>query len=614
MFNWQEQLFLIILDIILIPSGIFLAFLLRFFEEDCGLYLMLKWVSGIELIKIIIFVLFCIIIFYCFGLYGKVWRYAGVSEVVSIFNSVSLCFILFAIPVFVTGGTFYPRSVTVISWLICLSLVGGIRMLLKWVSLRQTFRGSSRNLLIVGTGDEAEGYAREILRQKALEYRPVGFVDEDTRKKHVKIHGVPVLGVIDDIPLLISRYKIEKITIAIPVISRHLINKILSMGKQMGVDISIIPSVSEILDGKVTLTQSREIRIEDLLGREPVRFDNPDIADFIKGQKILVTGAGGSIGRELCRQIINFKPASLYLLGHGENSIHESYLDLSSRASPVELKQIICDIQNRAKIFRIFEKYNFTVVFHAAAHKHVPLMEEHPDEAIANNILGTRNLVEASDKYGVKRFVMVSTDKAVSPASIMGGTEKIAEKIVRAYAVNSATKFIIVRFGNVLGTRGSVVHTFKHQISSGGPVTVTHPDMTRYFMTAPEAVLLILQAASMGQGGEIFILDMGRPVNILTLAKNLIELSGYDPEHDIPIVFSGLRPGEKLTERLYDEEEELVKTENSKILSVKTSSPDRDRVIKDIQDIETLLKKQSFNDLIVKFREIVPTIGQNSTI
>jgi len=612
MFNWQEQLFLIILDIILIPSGIFLAFLLRFFEEDGGLYLMLKWVSGIELIKIIVFVFFSITIFYFFGLYGKVWRYAGVSEVISIFNGVSLCFIVFSIPVFVTGGIFYPRSVTIMSWIICLSLVGGIRMLLKWVSLRQTFRGSSRNLLIVGTGDEAEGYAREILRQKDLEYRPIGFVDEDMRKKNVKIHGVPVLGVIDDISLLISRYKVEKITIAIPVISRQLINKILSVGKQMGVDISIIPSVSEILDGKVTLTQSREIRIEDLLGREPVRFDNPEIADFIKGQKILVTGAGGSIGRELCRQIINFKPESLYLLGHGENSIHESYLDLSSRASPVELKQVICDIQNRGKIFRVFEKYNFTVVFHAAAHKHVPLMEDHPDEAISNNILGTRNLVEASDKYGVKRFVMVSTDKAVSPASVMGGTKKIAESIVRSYAIDSKTKFIIVRFGNVLGTRGSVVQTFKHQIGYGGPVTVTHPDMTRYFMTAPEAVLLILQAASMGHGGEIFILDMGRPVNILTLARNLIELSGYEPEKDIPVVFSGLRPGEKLTESLYDEQEELLKTENPKILSVKTGPLNRDKILKDIEDIENFLKTQSFEKLIEKFRTMVPTIGHNS--
>jgi FlaA1/EpsC-like NDP-sugar epimerase len=609
MFNWQEQLFLIILDIILIPSSIFLAFLLRFFEEDGGLYLMLKWVSGIELIKIIIFILFCIIVFYFFGLYGKVWRYAGVSEVVSIFNSVSLCFILFSIPVFVSGGTFYPRSITIISWLICLSLVGGIRILLKWVSLRQKFRGSSRNLLIVGTGDEAEGYAREILRQKDLEYRPVGFVDEDTRKKNVKIHGVPVLGVIEDIPSLISRYKVEKITIALPVISRQLINKILSVGKQMDVDISIIPSVAEILDGNVTLTQSREIRIEDLLGREPVKFDNPEIADFIKGQKILVTGAGGSIGRELCRQIVNFKPQSLYLLGHGENSIHESYLELSLRASSIELKQIICDIQNREKIYKIFEKYNFTVVFHAAAHKHVPLMESHPDEAIANNIFGTRNLVEASNKYGVERFVMVSTDKAVMPSSVMGGTKKIAEKIVRSYAINSKTKFIIVRFGNVLGTRGSVVQTFKHQIGLGGPVTVTHPDMTRYFMTAPEAVLLILQAASMGHGGEIFILDMGRPVNILTLAKNLIELSGYDPEHDIPIVFSGLRPGEKLTESLHDNEEELLKTDNPKILSVKTGSLERDKLLKDIDDIENLLKKQSFEDLIEKFRSMVPTIS-----
>ena len=505
MFNWQQKIFLIIIDLILIPSGILLAFIVRFFEEENGFFLMLKWMAGIELIKIIFLVLSCIIVFYIFGLYGKVWRYAGVAEVVLIFNAVTLCFIIFSIPVFISGGKFYPRSITIISWLFCLSLVGGIRMLLKWVSLRQKKSSNlSRNILVVGTGDEGEAYVRELLRQKDIQYWPVGFVDEDNRKKNVKIHGVPVLGVIDDIPQFVSKYNVKQVIIALPFISGQLINRILAIGKQIGVHISIIPSVSEILDGRVTLTQSREVRIEDLLGREPVKFDNPDIADFIKGERILVTGAGGSIGRELCRQILNFKPEFLALLGHGENSIHETWLELNRKSSGVEMTQIIADIQNRGKISRIFEKYKFTVVFHAAAHKHVPLMEANPDEAISNNILGTRNLIDAASKYKVKSFVMVSTDKAVIPTSIMGGTKKVAELIVRAYANDSKTKFIIVRFGNVLGSRGSVVQTFQHQIRLGGPVTVTHPDMTRYFMTAPEAVLLILQSASMGKGGEIF--------------------------------------------------------------------------------------------------------------
>lgn len=613
MFNLHEKIFLLIVDFILVISSILISLLVRFFEEPDAFYKMLNWVDGIHFIKILLLSFLCIITFYFFDLYGKVWRYAGINELISIFNSVTLSYIIFSVPVFIYGGSFFPRSVTVISWLMTVMLVGGIRMLLKWVSLRQKKRSLiiPEKLLVVGTGDEAEAYIREVLRQEELPYRPVGFVDLDGRKKNVIIHGVKVLGTIEDIPVIVPRYDIEQITIALPEVSGQLINKIMSMGKQLQVKVAIIPSVSEILDGKVTLTQTREIRIEDLLGREPVKFDTAEVADYIKGQRILVTGAGGSIGRELCRQILKLKPQSITLLGHGENSIHEAWLELQERAGGTDLKQVIADIRNKEKICKIFEGSSFTVVFHAAAHKHVPLMEKNPDEAIGNNILGTRNLAYAADKYGVNNFVMVSTDKAVEPLSVMGGSKKIAENVVRAFSESSKTRFVIVRFGNVLGSRGSVVQTFKEQIKKGGPVTVTDPEMTRYFMTCPEAVLLILQAASMGKGGEIFVLDMGRPVNIFTLAKNLIELSGYEPEKDIPVVFTGTRQGDKMTEVLHNKEEELLKTKHPKIFSVKTAEVDKDKVFNEVEELEELLKKLDFDKLFEKFKKIVPSIIRN---
>jgi len=615
MFTLQEKLFLIIVDLILVVSSILLALTVRFFEEPNGLPLMLNWLEGARLAEIIGLSLACIVVFFFFDLYGKVWRYAGINELISIFTAVTLCFFVSSVPVFISGGRYFPRSVIVISWLFCLMLVGGVRMLLKWASLRQKRIPPVivKRLLVVGTGDGAEAYVREILRQKEIHYRPVGFIALEEKKKNLKIHGVQVLGVVDDIPSVVPKYRIDQITIALPVVSGQLINKIMNMGQSLGVNISIIPSVSEIMDGKITLTQTREIQIEDLLGREPVKFDNPEIADFIKGRKILVTGAGGSIGKELCRQILNFKPESLILLGHGENSIHEVWLALHDRAGGVKLNQVIADIQNKEKLSVIFEKFRPEIVFHAAAHKHVPLMEENPDEAIANNILGTRNIAFMSGRYGVKKFVMVSTDKAVSPASVMGATKKIAENVVRAYSSSSETQFMIVRFGNVLGSRGSVVQTFKGQISKGGPVTVTDPDMTRYFMTAPEAVLLILLAASTGKGGETFILDMGRPINILKLATSIIELSGYKPDRDIPIIFTGVRQGDKLTEKLYDETlEELGKTRHEKILLVNIrQAVDYNKVLQDVEILEKLLHAQDPQNLLKKFKDLVPTVTQD---
>ena len=613
MFTFREKLFLIIVDLIVVTSSILLAFVIRFLEEKDGFYLILEWLKGWHSVKIILLVVGCIIVFFLFDLYGKVWRYAGINELISIFTAVSVSFFIFSIPVMIMGGGFLPRSVIVISWLLCLVFVGGVRMLLKWASLRQKYRTPVivKRLLIVGTGDEAEGYVREILRQKDGQYRPVGFIALDERKKNLKIHGVPVVGITDDISEIVPRCKADQVTIALPVVSGQLINKIMTEGKKLGINVSIIPSVSEILDGKVTLAHSREIQIEDLLGREPVKFDNPEIADFIKNERVLVTGAGGSIGKELCRQILNFQPSSLILLGHGENSIHEVWLELRDRAAGTELRQVITDIQNKNKLCKIFERYKPAVVFHAAAHKHVPLMEHNPDEAISNNIMGTRNLVSLADKHGVKKFVMVSTDKAVLPTSVMGATKKIAENVVRVYSKTSECQFIIVRFGNVLGTRGSVIHTFKKQIDRGGPVTVTDPEMTRYFMTAPEAVLLILLAASIGEGGEIFVLDMGRPINILQLAKTMIELSGYEPEKDIPIVFTGPRQGDKMEERLHNDEEELSNTRHPKIFSVNTKPLEADKVRRDVALLEEYLKSLSFNKLFEKLKELVPTIIQD---
>ncbi|WP_420830598.1 polysaccharide biosynthesis protein [Cohnella algarum] len=399
----------------------------------------------------------------------------------------------------------------------------------------------------------------------------VGFIDDDPQKHFLTAYNLPILGDRHAIESVVISHQIKEIIIAIPSAPKTVISEIINLCISTGAKVKMIPGIRDMVNGKISFSTMRDVDVEDLLGRDPVKTDLVGIAEYVEDKVVLVTGAGGSIGSELCRQISPFRPSRLLLLGHGENSIYNIEMELKRNFPHLHIEPIIADVQDRARIDYVFDLYRPQVVFHAAAHKHVPLMEKNPSEAVKNNVFGTQNVADSADKYGVDRFVLISSDKAVNPTSVMGATKRIAEMYVQSLNVHSKTKFASVRFGNVLGSRGSVIPLFKKQISAGGPVTVTHPDMVRYFMTIPEAVQLVIQAGALSKGGEIFILDMGEPVRILKLAEDLIRLSGYEPYVDIDIEFSGIRDGEKLYEELLTAEEGATKTQHERIYIGKPS-------------------------------------------
>ena len=528
-----------------------------------------------------------LVIFYRFGLYRRYWRYASIEELDQIAWAVFLSSTILVVLVLLsrlpavaaTGFPLwnFPRSVVLIDGLLVLLLVGGVRFSVRLATRRQpSLQGKpARRVLIVGAGDAGAMIVRELRKNGALGLEPVGFIDDDPFKQHVRIHGVPVLGNRADIVETVHEYKISQVIIAMPTANGATIREIVRICDQAGVRAQIVPGLGELLDGRASISHLRDVRIEDLLRRESVQTDVEAVAGLLKGKRVLVTGGGGSIGSELCRQIWRCGPSELILLGHGENSIFDIHNELRgvepgnvdgqmSNSDP-QLIPVIADIRFGERIRQVFETYQPQVVFHAAAHKHVPLMEMNPGEAVSNNVLGTANVSAAALAVDVERFVMISTDKAVNPTSIMGVSKRCAEMIVHRAARISGKPYVAVRFGNVLGSRGSVVLTFQRQIAAGGPVTVTHPEMTRYFMTIPEAVQLVLQAAVLGSGGEVFVLDMGEPVRIADLAQDLIELSGLRVGEDIEIVYSGMRPGEKLFEELFIPGERYERTRHEKI-------------------------------------------------
>jgi len=435
-------------------------------------------------------------------------------------------------------------------------MIGGSRFLLRVLNDRESFRNTSnlKRVLVVGAGQGGTMLAKNLLTAQNPDRLPIIFVDDDISKQQLKVINITVAGTTKDIPKLVAKHGIDEIIIAIPSLGRVGIKSIYEDCSETNLPVKIMPSIEDVMTGKVAVNEMKEVQIEDLLGRDEVQLDMVAISNKLTDKVILVTGAGGSIGSEICRQVTNFKPKKLILVGHGENSIYTIHMELQQRSIGTELIPIIADIQDRARIFEVIEQYKPDVIYHAAAHKHVPLMEDNPREAVKNNIFGTKNIAEAAHEFDVKNFVMISTDKAVNPPNVMGATKRIAEMVVQNLAKNSQTKFAAVRFGNVLGSRGSVIPLFKKQIAAGGPVTVTHPDMTRYFMTIPEASRLVLQAGTLAGNGEIFVLDMGKPVKIVDLAKNLIQLSGFT-EEEIKIEFTGLRPGEKMYEELLNKEE-----------------------------------------------------------
>ena len=491
-----------------------------------------------------------------YKLYNKAWEYASIGELKQIFKAITLSILVTAIVQQIINHDVYVR-ILAIAWMLHLLLIGGSRFV--WRMFRDTYitkATDKKRTLIIGAGSAGTMVVRQLQHNKEADLYPIAFVDDDRNKQKLEIYNVPVIGTTNHIQEIVEDNDIEHIIIAIPSLNRGQINEIFEKCRTTKAKTQIVPMLEDLLDGKVSVNEFRDVQVEDLLGREPIQLDDAGIGEKIAGKTILVTGAGGSIGSEICRQVMKYKPAKIVLLGHGENSIYNIEMEMRvTYKDMVEITTEIADIQDRHKIFEIMKKHQPYIVYHAAAHKHVPLMERNPEEAVKNNIFGTKNVAEAADTFKVNTFVMVSTDKAVNPTNVMGATKRFAEMLVQHMAsVSTGTRFVAVRFGNVLGSRGSVIPLFKKQIQKGGPVTVTHPDMIRYFMTIPEASRLVIQAGTLARGGELFVLDMGDPVKIVDLAKNLITLSGYSIE-EIGIEFTGLRPGEKMYEELLNEGE-----------------------------------------------------------
>ncbi|QDW90842.1 polysaccharide biosynthesis protein [Staphylococcus chromogenes] len=542
---------LLLLDSVIVTCSIFVGYYILepFFESYSLRALLLS-----SLILLLSHHLFA----WLFDLYHRAWEYASVNELILIVKAVSASILVTAliVPLITMKPPFF--RLYFITWMMHLILIGGSR--LSWRLYRRMFMEDNvkkQPTLIVGAGEGGSMMINQMYRSPYMGMEPVLAVDDDPRKQKIHIaQGVKVQGTTNDIPELIKRFRIKKVIIAIPTLSQKRLQEITKIAENPGIDVLIMPNIEGVMTGEIEVQQLKRVDVEDLLGREPVELDMAAISKELTGRTIMVTGAGGSIGSEICRQVCRFEPERIVLLGHGENSIYLIHQELQNLyQSRIDIVPVIADVQDRNRIEHIIQTYAPYVIYHAAAHKHVPLMEANPREAVKNNVIGTKNVAELAKQYGVRKFVMISTDKAVNPPNVMGASKRVAEMVVQSLNdENSKTDLVAVRFGNVLGSRGSVIPLFKKQIEAGGPVTVTHPEMTRYFMTIPEASRLVLQAGALAKGGEVFVLDMGEPVKIVDLAKNLIRLSGYTIE-DIGIEFTGIRPGEKLYEELLSEEE-----------------------------------------------------------
>jgi FlaA1/EpsC-like NDP-sugar epimerase len=572
---------------------------------------------------VVVAVIIAPLIYRAFGLYRRMWIYASIQDLKVIFTSVVTASAAIAAVMILlfTFGAFqgFPRSVLIIYGVLSMLAVGGLRFALRVLAESRFFAEADRepvhqkHILIIGAGDAGALVLREMQKSKYLNMKPVGFLDDSPEKQKQQLLGVPVIGTIDDMPRVLDQKHVDEVIIAIPSAPGNVVRRVAQVCQKKSIPFRTMPGLYELLGGKINISRLREIEISDLLRRQPTQMLDEEIGNILGDETVLVTGAGGSIGRELCRQISRWKPRQLLLLGHGENSIFESYLELQESFPDLTIKPLIADIRDDKRIGELMLEYTPGVVFHAAAHKHVPLMEVNVPEAVSNNILGTLSVVEGAVNAGVSRFVMISTDKAIRPANVMGGTKRVAEMIVLNAAKRSGKSYSVVRFGNVLGSRGSVVPLFKRQIAAGGPVTVTHPEMKRYFMTIPEAVYLVLQAATLGEGGEAFLLNMGEQVKIVDLAEDLIRLSGLEPGKDIEIVFTGIRPGEKLSEDLWDEGHEFMQTRHPDIFRV--NGHDQQLSGRDLKSAISKLREMSVegdsSGLIRYMDEILPgaTIG-----
>ena len=607
--------FVLIGDIALIIVSVLGSFALRLDVSELPFYF------PAALIMCAMALLIKLPVYFYFGLYRRLWIYASTSELRLITVAVTTATVL-------TSGVMLllnflnlvkpgmPRSALGIDWLISLVLIGGSRFALRILAEQSAVsrNGQARRTLIIGAGDAGALVVRELQKSSQLNLVPIGFLDDDVSKQNHQIYGVSVIGKVNKIASVLDSKQVEEVIIAIPSAPGKIIRMVNDACRQKGISSRTIPGIYELIGGKVSVNRLREVDITDLLRREPVKIDDRLIGASFSGKRILVTGAGGSIGREICRQVARWNPSELVLLGHGENSIFESLLELSGNFPSLTIHPVIADVRDAERIQEMFKVHRPQVVFHAAAHKHVPLMEANVEEAVTNNVLGTRNVVEAANRHGVERLVLISTDKAVRPVSIMGATKRLAEMIVLDSAHRNKRVYSVVRFGNVLGSRGSVVPLFKNQIARGGPVTVTHPEMHRYFMTIPEAVHLVLQAAAMGAGGEVFMLNMGQQVRILDLAEDLIRLSGLEPHRDIEITFTGIRPGEKLREDLWEDGVEFEPTQHSEIYrAVDEEKVDGLQLAPVIDELINLAHHSQTDSLVRLLDESIPSASVRST-
>ncbi|MBN1106447.1 MAG: polysaccharide biosynthesis protein [Deltaproteobacteria bacterium] len=618
---YRNFLLVFVLDLLLVVFSWYFTHQLRFNfnvppDQAAVMFRLLPFVLCVKIIT-----------FFFFNLYRGMWRYTSLRDILGIMKAatVSSLVIVFVIAL-IHGFAGYARSTFVIDWILTVLLIAGSRAgirLLVWIGMKDStanihslrlfgFLGGrekgGKRLIIIGAGDCGEKIYREIQDNAALRYRVMGFVDDDPSKIGKQIHGVPVLGATSNLQFIASRVKPDELLIAIPSAGASHMRSIVDRCKECGVPFKTLPGMGELINGKVSVKAIRDVAYRDLLGREVVQLEEDRVRGYLTGARVLVTGAGGSIGSELCRQICRFNPESLILYERAESPLYEIDLELRTSFPGVRVVAVLGDIRDRHQLSHAFNRDRPQVVFHSAAYKHVPMMELHPWKAVRNNVLGTRNLIDVSQEHKVERFVLISTDKAVRPINVMGASKRVAELLVQNQNGCGATdsRFMTVRFGNVIGSVGSVVPLFRRQIEKGGPVTVTHPDMTRYFMTIPEACQLILQAGAMGEGGEIFILDMGTPIKIADMARDLIRLSGFEPDVDIQVEYVGLRPGEKLFEELITEGEGIQPTRHTKIMVLRGKSCDAALLNGAINELAHLAYKQDSSGIRAKLEEIVP--------
>jgi len=607
----SRMIFFIICDIILISLSVFLAFFLRFEGQIPSRYFLnIEWIIFFSL-------LITLPIFYFLKLYAFSWTYVSTTELISLVKATGLSFLILTAVFFISRDhpifSGFPRSTLFITYFFIFILCGGVRFT-KRVYL-QILQGGKKEekerTLIVGAGDAGEQIIRSILSFPNTPYYPIGFIDDNPTKQGIIIHGLKVLGKIDEIPQIVENKGVDGLIIALPSAGPKAIRRAVEMGRRAGLKkIKIIPSITEIIDGEVSLGTLRKVEVEDLLGREPVSLYTKSVEKFIKNKTVLITGAAGSIGSELCRQVAKFRPSQLLLLDQDETGIFNIFNELEDKSPKLKVFSIIADIQDKEKIEQIFNKFKPNIIFHAAAYKHVPLMEEHPDEAVKNNIFGTKIVAEAALRNRVENFIFISTDKSVNPTSVMGATKRVGEMICQVLNKKGPTKFISVRFGNVLNSRGSAIPIFREQIKRGGPVEITHPEMKRYFMLTSEACLLVMEAGAIGQGGEVFVLDMGEPIKILDLAKEMIRLSGFEPDKDIPIVFTGVRPGEKLFEEILTAEEGTIATQNQKIFIAKLSEINVDKLNTGLDKLKEFAKIGDKENIVKVLKSLIPSYNQ----